>query len=109
MKINFKEYPEIALPKFKNGEGKLYSAGYTDKLNRVAIAKLEKGSSIGYHIHETSSEIIYVVQGCGIANYNGKDEVIHVGEAHYCPKGSSHSFRNEEDEDLIFLTIVPQQ
>ena len=39
---------------------------------------------------------------------DGETIRISAGQAHYCPKGHSHSLRNDGDEDLVFFAIIPE-
>ena len=52
-------------------------------------------------------------QGVDVTNgsigMEGKKELYHQGEVHYCPKGSSHEIRNEGKKTLICLCVVPKQ
>ena len=70
---------------------------------------LDPGSSIGYHTHGTSSEIIYILSGTGKVKYDGGEEPLEAGQCHYCPKGHSHSLINNSDGPLEFFAVVPNQ
>ncbi len=71
--------------------------------------RLVPGASIGLHTHETSSEIIYILQGSGKVLYDGEYEPVRTGTCHYCPKGHAHSLINDGNEDLTFFAVVPAQ
>lgn len=109
MIIDFKSMQETAMEHFKGGEGVLYARMHFDGVNRIMRGRLEKGSTIGLHTHETSSEIIYVLEGVGSVLMDGQEEMVAPGQAHYCPKGHTHSLRNFGPEDLVFLAVVPEQ
>lgn len=70
---------------------------------------LEKGCSVGEHTHKTSSEIIYIISGTAKCTLDGKEEIVHKGECHYCPKGSTHSIATATNEDLVMFDVVPEQ
>lgn len=108
MIIDFNEYPVVEVKNFKGGLGSMLSQGINDDKNRIMKGILKKGSSIGYHIHDTSSEIVYVLQGEAHFVIEGKDEYVKAGQVHYCKQGLSHSCTNDKDEDLVILAIVPQ-
>ena len=76
---------------------------------KIMHGRLEPGSSIGLHSHETNSEVIYVLSGTAEFIYDDGTETVSAGECHYCPKGHSHSMMNNGDEDLIFFAVVPEQ
>lgn len=109
MKINFSEVDEKITPHFNGGEGEFIAKAYADDLNKMLCGRLEPGSSIGYHKHETSSEIIYVLSGSGKMLIEDGEERLHAGDGHYCKKGQSHSFINDGTEDLVFFAVIPQQ
>lgn len=108
MKIEFEKITETVLPNFKGGEGETISRMYLDDNNRIMKGKLPKGSTIGYHKHEGSSEIIFILSGEGKVLYDDDEEPIKAGDCHYCPEGHSHSLINTSDEDLVFYCAVPQ-
>ena len=109
MKLNFDSIEEKKLENFKGGEKHIMSRMFSDDLVKIMKNRVEKGASIGYHTHDTICELIYVLKGTATVNYEGETELIHEGEATYCPKGHSHSLTNEQDEILEFLAIVPEQ
>lgn len=82
---------------------------FVDDMNRIMYSELDPGDSIGMHKHESSSEIIYILQGEGKAIYNDKEENLKSGICHYCPKGNCHSLINDGTERLIFFAVVPNQ
>ena len=82
---------------------------FVDELGKIMRARLEPGASIGFHKHETDSEIIYMLKGTGVVLFDDDRETVSEGECHYCPKGHSHSLRNESDETIDFFAVVPQQ
>ncbi len=107
--IKFENISESALEHFQGGEGTFYAHMFNDGVNKILKGRLEKGCSIGMHCHDTSSEIIFVLSGCGRMLHGGKEELLQSGDCHYCKKGESHSFIGCSDEPLIFYAVVPQQ
>lgn len=107
--IDFNTMPETVLHRFKDGEGDTHARMYVDDLNRIMKSRLEPGCSIGLHIHDTSSEIIFILSGTGTALLDGTEETLAPGTCHYCPKGHTHTLLNTGTEDLIFYAVVPQQ
>ena len=98
-----------AIPGFKGGEGTFYNKMFTDGVNKMMHGKLEPGSSIGYHKHEGSCEMIFILEGTGKVLYDDTVEEVKPGMVHYCPEGHSHSLINNGSENLIFYAIVPKQ
>ena len=109
MLIDFPNMPEKTLKNFYGGEKEVQARMYADDKNRILYGRLAPGASIGMHAHETSSEIVYVVSGRGRVIYDGETFPIGPGQCHYCPKGHSHSTINDGDEDLVCITVVPEQ
>ena len=109
MKLNFETMKQTELAGFYGGEGVFFAKLFNDQQNKILKGCLAPGASIGYHCHESSAEIIFILSGEGIVNDNGVDLPLEAGDCHYCPKGESHGLRNEGKEDLIFYAVVPQQ
>ena len=74
-----------------------------------SVLRLIPGASIGMHTHEDSCEVIYVLSGTASFVFNGEPETVEAGQAHYCPKGGTHTMKNNGDCDLVFLAVVPKQ
>ena len=109
MIIDFHSMEETVIPNFLGGEGEIRAKMFVDERNRILHGVLEPGCSIGYHTHETSSEIIYILSGTGKVKLENGEEPVKAGECHYCPKGQSHSLINNSEGLLEFFAVVPQQ
>ena len=109
MKIDFNAMEAVIQPKFKGGEGEFVVKSYSDGMSKALIGRLTPGSSIGYHKHETNSEIIYILEGNGKCKYDDGEETLSAGDCHYCPKGHSHCLINDSNADLVFFAVVPEQ
>lgn len=109
MLLDFDAMEATELAQFYGGERTVRARMHTDGHNRIMMARLEPGASIGMHIHETGSEIVYVIQGTGRANFDGGEEILRPGVCHYCPKGHAHGIRNDGMEDLVIFAAVPRQ
>ncbi|MBQ7113276.1 MAG: cupin domain-containing protein [Clostridia bacterium] len=108
MLIDFNQTDVTVLKNFNGGEKEFRAKMITDKNNRILFGRLIPGASIGMHTHETSSEIIYVLEGSGKMLYDDGEERLVPGLCHYCEKGHRHSFINDGEEDLCFFAVVPQ-
>lgn len=109
MILNFDTVEEQVIPNFKGGEKEFRTRMYTDGACKIMRASLEPGASIGEHTHETDCEMIFMLKGTGVVLYDGGAETLPAGSCHYCPKGHSHSLRNESDEVIAFYAVVPEQ
>lgn len=108
MKIDFKQFEEMAIPHFKGGEGQYLVKQFADEKVKIMLGKLASGSSIGMHSHETNSEIIYILSGVASFICDGKEEVLMPGEVHYNPMGKTHTLMNKGENDLLFFAVVPE-
>lgn len=109
MIIDFHSMEETVMPNFLDGEGALRAKMFVDERNRILHGVLEPDCSIGYHTHETSSEIIYILSGTGVVKVEDGEEPVKAGQCHYCPKGHAHSLINNSEGLLEFFAVVPQQ
>lgn len=109
MIIDFNTEEPKRIPNFKGGEGEFIAAIHTDELGKIISGRLEPGSTIGLHTHDTSSEMIFIISGTADIICDGVAETATAGCCHYCPKGHSHTMRNYGTEDLVFYAVVPEQ
>ena len=109
MIIDFNNIEESVMPNFKGGEGDTRSRIFFDGLNKIMLGRLDVGCSIGYHKHETNSEVILITSGEACCLYDDGEERLTAGDCHYCPRGHSHSLINASDkEPLEYFAIVPE-
>lgn len=109
MILHFDTIEEQIIPNFKGGEKQFKTRMYTDETCKIMRASLEPGATIGVHTHDTNSEIIFMLKGTGVVLYDNGQEILPAGSCHYCPKGHTHSLRNESDEVIEFYAVVPEQ
>ena len=109
MIIKFDEIEEKELKAFQGGMYALNAKIYTDGQNKILRGRLIPGASVGTHRHETSSEIIFLLQGQAKSICDGVEELLCAGDCHYCPKGSEHCLINVGEEEVLFYAVVPQQ
>lgn len=108
MKISFDAIGEKEIKEFKGGKGAFFVHMFSDQNNKIMKGKLQPGSSIGMHTHETNSEIVYILSGVGTMEFEDTKEKLYPEDCHYCPQGATHSLINEGEEDLIFFAVVPE-
>jgi len=110
MVIDFNNIELTLQPRFKGGEGVTKSHIFNDGMNKIMRGCLEPGCTIGYHCHDTSSEIIYILSGEARVLYDDGEERLAPGQCHYCPKHHSHSLINASpDQPLTYIAVVPEQ
>ena len=108
MILNFDTIEEQIIPNFKGGEKEFRTHMYTDEACKIMRASLEPGAAIGVHTHEADCEMIFMLKGTGVVLCDGAKEILPAGGCHYCPKGHSHSLRNESGEVIEFYAVVPK-
>lgn len=79
---------------------------YKGNARLVGTITLEKGCSIGAHIHENEEEIFYIIEGTATYNDNGNIETLHKGDSCICLNGEEHSIKNENDETLVVFAVI---
>ena len=65
---------------------------------------LHKGAGIGLHQHH-KDEIYYVVSGNGVYELDGSARAVKAGDAMLTRPGSTHTIRQQGDEDLVLLIM----
>ena len=109
MIIDFNHMKEEILHHFKDGDKYMMAKMVDDGTNKIMVSRLISGASIGKHTHETSSEIIYILEGHGISYVDDEETKVGPGCCQYCPKGHSHQLINIGTKDLVFFAVVPAQ
>lgn len=108
MLIEFDSLESQTIQNFKGGEGSVTAQAHVDANNRIMKAVVHPHSSIGWHQHVGSSEIVYVLSGTGKVVVEGGEEPLVPGTCHYCAEGQYHSVVNDGTEDLVVFAVVPQ-
>lgn len=95
---------------FKGGEGELLMKLYQEGDTKVMLCTMPAGSSVGYHRHDGSMEVIYVQRGEATICYDSTTTATYtVGQAHYCPNGHGHSIANLGPGTLVIYNVVASQ
>lgn len=106
MLIDFELLEKVLVPNLNGGVGELETKTlYIDK-KKMMLCTVPKGASIGYHKHDESAEIFYVVSGKGKVLCNGDTEELRPGVCHYCPRFASHGLENTSEEDLVLFKVI---
>jgi mannose-6-phosphate isomerase-like protein (cupin superfamily) len=78
-----------------NGKGRMF-----------ARMTLKPGTSIGFHKHEGSFDVYYILQGVGVYNDNGVAIPVKAGDMGIVEDGGSHGLENTSSADLEIISIV---
>ena len=62
-------------------------------------------SFIREHMHDRNEEIIFVIEGRGVARLEGVDHPIETGSCVYVATNEKHHFLNPHDEPMTFLWV----
>ena len=77
---------------------------------RIGHCILPPGTSIGYHQHNATEEVYYVLSGTGRMTVNDNTWDVQKGDTIPCTLGDSHGLYNNSDSDLeIFVLIVAME
>jgi mannose-6-phosphate isomerase-like protein (cupin superfamily) len=71
----------------------------------LAHATVEVGQATKPH-RLRSSEVYYIIEGCGLMHIDGRSFEVNSGCAVYIPPNSTQYVENTGDSDLKFLCIV---
>ena len=77
------------------GKGRLFSH-----------VKLEKGCSMGWHVHQNEGEAYYILKGTGEYNDNGNVVTVSAGDVTMVYSGEGHSILNTGDETLELIALI---
>jgi len=72
----------------------------------MGVQTVAPGCFIREHTHDTHEEVIFVVEGRGVARIEGVDHPIEKGSCVYIGCGLKHHFLNPEDEPLSFTFLL---
>lgn len=108
MILDFSQMEVTKIDNFKGGAKEIYSKMFVDDSNKIMLSVLKPGASIGYHKHEDNCEIIFMIKGNAMVNYDNETLRLQNGQAFYCPKGHSHDLVNDTDEEIMFFAVVPE-
>ena len=99
-------------PQMRGGEGQavvtnvLEAGEYQGQSRMMATITLEPGSSIGEHVHEGEEEVFYIIEGTAVYNDNGREELLHPGDACICLGGQRLSIANRSGQTLKLFAVI---
>ena len=96
----------------RGGNGTVELTGFAtpaelnDKGRLFANVTLKPGCSIGYHVHESDSELFYLMKGEALYNDNGVEYTVHAGDVMICPAGTGHAVANNGQETVEICAVI---
>lgn len=105
-KVEYREHMRdgdgtVQLTNFVAGADELCEKG-----RLFAKITLKPGCSIGYHVHETDSELFYILKGTAEYSDNGEIRTVSAGDVTICPPGEGHGIANRTDETVEFVAVI---
>lgn len=104
--ISFDSLEPKVLSNFQGGQGDILAKISADDTHRIIKSTYAPGVSTGYHRHEGSDEILFILQGTCKVMHEGKEERLQAGDCHYCKDGESHAVINDGETDLVMFAVV---
>ena len=85
------------------------SATQEQAIKEIGRMTLNKGESVGLHMHGVNEDAYIILDGEGIfTDSNGKEYVVRSGDITIARPGQKHALRNEKKKPLVFLDIIAQ-
>lgn len=81
----------------------LLRAGLINHLQQLAVATLHPDQQTMKHIHEDLDEVFVVLSGTGVAEIDGQQCALTIGNCVHIPPGCLHSFKNDGQGALVLL------
>ena len=57
-------------------------------------------------MHETDSELFYIMKGTAIYDDNGTKTTVSEGDVTITPAGSGHAIKNESSDDVELIALI---
>lgn len=81
-------------------------AELNDRGRLFANITLKPGCGIGFHVHETDSELFYLMKGEVLYNDNGVEYTVSAGDVMLCPAGTGHAVTNNGEQDAEICALI---
>ena len=81
-------------------------ANQPQSINMYALATLDPGGEIAYHVHNGECEFYYILSGVGTYNDNGNVVEVVSGDFTFTADGEGHSIKNNGNETLKFIPLI---
>ncbi|MGE4232849.1 MAG: cupin domain-containing protein [Bacteriovoracia bacterium] len=91
--VSKKEAPTYKILNEKGEATLLLNEATGSKELSLSALTLKPGAVVPEHIHETSVEVLYALEGALELTVEGKKFVVKKGDAAYIPQGAKHSAR----------------
>ncbi|MBR5478853.1 MAG: cupin domain-containing protein [Clostridia bacterium] len=92
--------PELTIFKLNTFENQ------PEKLRTYALATVEPGGAVDFHVHEGECEYYYILSGTAEYNDNGTIVEVSAGDLTFTADGEGHGIKNIGDDPLIFFPLI---
>ena len=82
------------------------SAQLPGRMRMFNVLTLIPGASIGYHVHENETELLYFLEGNGRVQDDDRFYDLNAGDAMATYSGHGHSVENTGDTNLVILAAI---
>ena len=72
----------------------------------VGTQTVAPGSFVRDHAHDRNQEVIFVLSGTGVAELEGRNEVMEAGKLLYLGQNRTHRFVNTGTDEMTFLWVM---
>ena len=104
---------KVAYQDFRGGRGTVYITWFVEEppyekspIRKIALVELPPGSSIGFHIHDGTEEIYYILSGKGIYTDGDREIEVSDGTVTITPSGTGHAIKNPGPDTLKLLAVI---
>ena len=71
--------------------------------------ELDPGASVGYHRHEGTEEVYFIMSGEGVYTEEGEDCPALPGDVFLCREGNSHGILNTGEDRLVLGAAIAKK
>ena len=109
---NFEDFKTELRENMRGGDGTVIVSSFVtaEELNQkgrlFGKITLKPGCGIGFHVHETDSELFYIIKGTAVYDDNGVTTTVSAGNVTLTPAGTGHAIKNESNEDVELIALI---
>lgn len=83
---------------------------WTGKQSQVVLMAIPEGEEIGNEVHEGHDQLLWFVEGSGLAKIGEREMAVQAGDLSIVPGGVYHNFKNTGSGMLkLFTTYSPPE
>ncbi|QKK02303.1 MAG: cupin domain-containing protein [Pseudomonadota bacterium] len=83
---------------------------WTGEQCQLVLMAIAEGDEIGGEVHEGHDQLLYFVEGSGVAKIGEREEPVAAGDVSIVPSGTWHNFKNTGSGMLkLYTTYSPPE